>query len=86
MKRLCSVFKSDKVDEMFLYVDKNQGFSRVPEALLKSFGKPVHALTFLLEPGRRLAREDADKVLANILSHGYHLQLPPVREDPSKGT
>ena len=52
MKVLCSVFKSTRLDAMYLYVDKTQGLSRVPKALLGSFGKPVHTLTFLLQPGR----------------------------------
>ena len=82
MKVLCSVFKSTRRDAMYLYVDKTQGLSRVPKALLESFGKPVHTLTFLLQPGRKLAVEDADKVMANIRDRGFHLQLPPGREHP----
>lgn len=83
MKLLCSVFKSAKLDAMYLYVDKIQGLSRVPQELLESFGKPIHALTFILKPGRRLAKEDADKVLGNIQNRGYHLQLPPGRAEPA---
>lgn len=82
MKLLCSVFKSAKVDAMYLYVDKQQGLARVPQELLESFGKPIHALTFILSSGRRLAKEDADKVLRNIQKRGYHLQYPPGRADP----
>ena len=81
VKLICSVYKSVEMDYMYLYVDKQEGLRRVPEALLNTFGKPVHALTFMLEPGRRLAREDADQVLENIRNHGYHLQFPPVPED-----
>ncbi len=84
MKMLCSVFKSKRIDAMYLYVDKEQGLSRVPQELLESFGEPIHALTFILEPGRRMAKEDADKVLGNIQNRGYHLQLPPGREDRLK--
>ena len=80
-KLLCAVYKSEKMDYMYLYVHKQEGFGRVPQDLLNTFGKPVHALTFVLEPGRRLAREDADQVLENIRNHGYHLQFPPVPED-----
>jgi uncharacterized protein YcgL (UPF0745 family) len=30
-----------------------------------------------LTPERKLAREDARQVVANLEAHGYHLQSPP---------
>ncbi|MNY74565.1 Protein YcgL [compost metagenome] len=35
----------------------------------------------LLTPERKLAREDAVKVLENIEKQGYHLQMPPPEDD-----
>ncbi|MFG1490916.1 YcgL domain-containing protein, partial [Oceanospirillum sp. HFRX-1_2] len=40
MKVICEVFKSPRKDEMYLYVDKKEGFKRIPESLLEAFGKP----------------------------------------------
>ena len=38
---ICSIYRSKKKDEMYLYVDKTKALSLVPEALLVMFGKPV---------------------------------------------
>ncbi|MCW8886847.1 MAG: YcgL domain-containing protein [Motiliproteus sp.] len=81
MKRICSVFKSPKKDEMYLYVDKREGLERVPEALLSSFGEPKEVMTLLVAPGKKLARVEAEKVLADILKQGFYLQMPPAREE-----
>lgn len=81
MKRICSIYKSPRKNEMFLYVDKKEALSRVPEGLLAAFGKPRHAFDLVLTPERKLAREDVEKVLANIEQQGFHLQMPPPQEE-----
>ncbi|MBF1842384.1 YcgL domain-containing protein [Pseudomonas aeruginosa] len=78
MKRICSVYKSPRKNEMYLYVDKREALSRVPEALLVPFGAPQHVFDLLLTPERQLAREDVAKVLENIEKQGFHLLMPPV--------
>lgn len=80
-KRICSVFKSPRKNEMYLYVDKKEGLARVPAELLTIFGTPKLVFDLLLTPERKLAREDTVQVLANIEQQGYHLQMPPVEED-----
>lgn len=80
MKRICSVFRSSKQEGMYLYVDKKEQLSRVPEALLKRFGKPEHAMTLLLHAERELARVDVISVLAELEEKGYYLQMPPQPE------
>lgn len=62
---------------MYLYVAKEQGLNRVPEALLAQFGATESAMVLLLEPGKKLARADAEKVLSAIETDGFYLQLPP---------
>ncbi len=78
---ICDIYKSPKKDEMYLYVRKVEGLSRVPEALLTMFGKPKHYVTLLLTPERKLARAEAPKVIAELAEKGYYLQMPPARED-----
>lgn len=77
-KRICTVYKSLKREEMYLYIDRQEGMERVPEALLAQFGEPQEVLTVVLEPGRKLARVDAAKVLEEIADKGFFLQMPPV--------
>ena len=81
MKRICSIYKSPRKREMYLYVDKREALARVPEALLSAFGAPQHAFDLLLTPERKLAREDIAKVLENLDNQGYHLQMPPPEDD-----
>lgn len=80
-KVLCDIYKSPKKDEMYLYVKKSDGLTRVPEALLERFGAPRHVTTLMLAPERKMARTSAEKVLAAIDSQGFFLQMPPVQED-----
>ena len=75
--KLCEVYKSSKTDNLFLYVARDEGLQRVPEALLEKFGTPKLALTIDLHPGRSLAKEDPVKVLDAIESNGFFLQILP---------
>lgn len=80
-KRIISIFKTRKKNEMYLYVDKREGVAKVPEALLKVFGTPIHVMDMLLTAERQLAREDTRVVLDNIAGQGFHLQMPPGEEE-----
>ncbi len=80
MTRAVVVFRSSRVDDMYLYVDAAERLSRVPSALLERFGSPVEALNLDLDPERRLARVRAVDVLDAIAQQGFYLQMPPVPE------
>ncbi|WP_268800051.1 YcgL domain-containing protein [Pseudomonas huanghezhanensis] len=81
MKRICSIYRSPRRNEMYLYVLKSDALERVPDELLVAFGKPQHAFNLVLSPERALAREDIHTVLANLEKQGYHLQMPPAEDD-----
>lgn len=81
MKHICSIYRSPRRNEMYLYVLKSDALERVPEELLAAFGKPQHAFNLVLSPERALAREDIHAVLANLEKQGYHLQMPPAEDD-----
>lgn len=81
MKRICSIYRSTRKNEMYLYVLKSDELSRVPEPLLAAFGPPTLAFSMVLTPERTLAREDIHKVLENLETQGYHLQMPPPEDD-----
>lgn len=80
MKLICDIYKSPRDEEMYLYVNKPEALTRVPEALLKKFGKPRHVMTLLLEPGKKLARVEVERVMQQIESTGFYLQMPPVKD------
>ena len=71
------VFKSLKKLDTYLYLDKSQNFEELPSALRDSFGQYELVLEMELSPERKLARTDANQVLADIALKGFYLQLPP---------
>ena len=77
MKKICSVYSSPKQQGTYLYVEKAAGLARVPDDLLTRFGKPNQVMTLLLHPQRTLAQVDVNKVLTELETHGYFLQLSP---------
>jgi uncharacterized protein YcgL (UPF0745 family) len=79
--KICSIYKSPRKDEMYLYVDKRDALSRVPEPLLEMFGQPQHVMDMPLKADRKLARVEASKVLEGIEEKGYFLQMPPPKEE-----
>ncbi|WP_397449331.1 YcgL domain-containing protein [Pseudomonas sp. NA-150] len=81
MKRICSIYKSPKRNEMYLYVLKSDALKRVPPELMVAFGSPVHTFDMVLSPERKLSREDIVQVLENLDKQGYHLQMPPAEDE-----
>ena len=80
MKIISEIYRSPKEEGMYLYVRKDEGLSRVPEALLQRFGKPQQAMVLVLTPEKKLARAAVEKVIECLETQGYYLQLPPLNE------
>ncbi|HKM14390.1 MAG TPA: YcgL domain-containing protein [Marinospirillum sp.] len=80
MRVLTEVYRSSLKDEMYLYIDKKRGLKAVPETLMAIFGKPQAVFTFFLTPEKMLARADARKICTELMTKGFYLQMPPVRE------
>ncbi|MGD8105857.1 YcgL domain-containing protein [Pantoea sp. FN0302] len=77
----CVIYRSPQRDQTYLYVEKKDDFSRVPEELLRGFGKPQLAMVLPLERTKKLANADIEKVKLALREQGYYLQLPPPVED-----
>lgn len=84
MKVICQIFRSPKEEGMYLYVKKEEGLSKVPEELLKLFGKPQAAMVLLLTPEKKLARVSVEKVVESLDTQGFYLQLPPRNEQDAE--
>lgn len=80
---LCFIYKSLKKDELYLYLDKKDDFSALPENLFNSFGPLQFVMELQLSPERKLAREDASKVIASLENKGFYVQMPPVAVPPA---
>lgn len=74
---LCTVYRSEKRPETYLYLAAGRSFEDLPEELRRIFGTPVFVMSLNLDPERRLARVSTAEVLESLLDPGYFLQLPP---------
>ncbi len=82
---LCFIYKSLKKNELYLYLNKKDDFSSVPEELFKSLGRLEFVMELELTPQRKLAREDVVKVMASLEKKGFHMQMPPLLIQPTLG-
>jgi hypothetical protein len=72
------IYKSTKKEELYLYIANKDDFSDIPQSLFDSMGKePVFVMELELSAERPLAREDVNKVMENLESQGFHVQMPP---------
>ena len=83
--REVKVFKSLKTADTYLYTDKSQNFEDLPSGLRDSFGQYDLVLEMELPFGKKLARADANQVLAAIAVRGFYLQLPATLDELSHG-
>jgi uncharacterized protein len=79
--QLCTIYKSAKRAETYLYVEKNGDFSKVPEQLMKLVGQPQLVMTLNLDGRKHLALADLSKVKQELQDKGFYLQLPPPTEN-----
>ncbi|UUO25207.1 hypothetical protein FGD67_19845 [Colwellia sp. M166] len=82
---LCSVYKSAKKAQTYLFINKRDDFSEVPEALMKMFGKPEMVTVLNLATKVKLGFADLTKVKESLVEQGYYLQITPKEEDLLKG-
>lgn len=73
----CWIYKSLRKQEMYVYLAKEDGLDDLPEALAARFGAAEFVMELELHADRKLARADVLKVMANLRTHGFHLQMPP---------
>ena len=78
---ICQVYRGSKRRDVYLYVDKKQGLSQVPEALIALMGQPELSMTILLKADKRLARLTAKELMKHIEEKGFYLQMPVLEND-----
>ena len=75
--QLCTIYKCSKRADTFLYVEKADDFSKVPEELRKLIGIPKLFMTLDLDGRKKLGVAELEKVKNELLENGFYLQLPP---------
>ncbi len=72
------IYKSSRKDGLYIYLAAKDDFSDVPQSLYDAMGRePIFVMELELSASRHLAREDVNKVMQNLQSQGYHVQMPP---------
>jgi uncharacterized protein YcgL (UPF0745 family) len=78
---LCTIYKSSKKAETYLFVKQRDDFSAVPPPLMSMFGTPTLVTVMNLANKEKLALADINKVKENLSGQGFYLQLPPPKEN-----
>jgi uncharacterized protein YcgL (UPF0745 family) len=73
----CAIYKGTKRPDDYLYVEKEDDFSRTPQALLDLMGKLQFVISLELSADRQLAQADVHQVMRQLTEQGYYLQMPP---------
>lgn len=79
----CVIYKGDRKAETYLYIERADDFSRVPERLLKMLGRLQWVMELDLSQGRQLAQADIEQVRTLLVEQGYYLQMPPPQSSPT---
>ncbi len=79
----CSIYKSSKKDEMYLYVarpSEDENFDPLmvlPELMRPAFGRTTFVMHLELSQERKLARVNVLHVMDSLQTQGFFLQMPP---------
>ena len=72
----CSVYKSSKKPDYYLFVEQEEKFERVPETLLAMLGNLEFVMTINLDEREKLSQVEPKEVKQLITEQGYFLQMP----------
>lgn len=78
----CAIYKSNRRLDTYLYIEREDDFSRVPESLLQLLGQLELVMTLDLHPERTLAQADPAQVREQLRAQGFYLQMPPEKDQP----
>jgi uncharacterized protein YcgL (UPF0745 family) len=77
MNTECVVYRCARQAEMYLYLRAGLQPDELPETLRQRIGRLTEVMTLALTPQRKLARADVARVIEQLQSSGYYLQMPP---------
>ena len=78
---LTAVYKSSKRANTYLYIEKRDDFSKIPDPLMDTFGTPLYVMMFDLSKREKLGIADIKLVQSELTDKGFYLQLPPKEEN-----
>ena len=78
---MCSIYKSAKKPDTYLYVPYDTKFEDLPEGLVQVWGTPELVMNLDLNSRKSLALCDIEEVKTKLKEEGYFLQMPPSEEE-----
>jgi len=76
----CAIYKGHKKYDSYLFIEKQDDFSRVPESLLNMLGNLELVMILELDENKKLAQADVIKVMGALQEEGFYLQMPDKSE------
>ena len=80
MKKIVDIYKCQKKEGAYIYVENGKDLASLPEILLKQTGSLEFSMTMLLTPDKKLAQANAKNVIVSIETNGFYLQMPPPQD------
>lgn len=77
----CTVLKSHKKSDTYLYKPKATLFEELPEELQQLFTPHTEVTTLHLTESRKLARMTGAELISHLNEPGYYVQIPPLQVD-----
>ena len=78
---MCTIYKSKKKPDTYLYVPFGHSFEELPETLVTLWGEPELVMHIDLNQREKLALVDILEVKSKLEAEGYYLQMPPTQEE-----
>lgn len=76
MKTTCYIYRCSAKQDMYIYLAEENAFDSIDKALFNKLGQLTFAMQLELDEDSKLAKEDPKKIIENLSSQGFHLQLP----------
>ena len=70
------VYRVSRKADTFLYLSAEEDFERLPDGLRTALGELSFVLQVDLDIQRTLPNADVDRVMADLRTRGFYLQLP----------
>ncbi len=76
MPTFCYIYSCAAKQDMYIYLAEKNDFACIDEILINTLGELSFTMSLELNKDSKLAKEDPVKVMANLQSQKFHLQLP----------
>lgn len=73
----CWVYRTSRKADTYIYLAREDDFDLLPPALRTAVGELHLVISLELTRERALANADVERVMSDLGSSGFYLQLPP---------